>query len=101
MEEIINKIIELDNIGKLKISKIKEKQENIEIYINKQLEKEEEAIDSKFLYKKKNIQEKYDIMFNQKKAELDIERDKKIEELRKKYEVAKQQILGHFLEEII
>ena len=67
MENIINKIIELDASAKNKILKIKEKEDNIETYISEQIEKEKEVIDSRFLFKKKKIQEKYDEMFEKRK----------------------------------
>ena len=60
MDLILNKIIDLDNAAKSKISEIKEKEENIETYISQQIEKEKELIDSRFLYKRKKTQEKYE-----------------------------------------
>ena len=45
MEDIINKIIELDNNAKNKINAIKEKEENIESYVNEKLQIEKEKID--------------------------------------------------------
>ena len=71
MDLILNKIIDLDNAAKSKISEIKEKEENIETYISQQIEKEKELIDSRFLYKRKKTQEKYDEMLSQKTKELD------------------------------
>ena len=57
MDLILNKIIDLDNAAKSKISEIKEKEENIETYISQQIEKEKELIDSRFLYKIKKTKE--------------------------------------------
>ena len=42
MDLILNKIIDLDNAAKSKISEIKEKEENIETYISQKIEKEKE-----------------------------------------------------------
>ena len=52
MENILNKIIELDRQAKQKVSQAKEKEENIESYISKKIEEEKQAIDSKYLNKK-------------------------------------------------
>ena len=40
MDNILNKIIELDNTAKKRIMDIREKEENIETYISKEIEKQ-------------------------------------------------------------
>lgn len=101
METIINKIIELDDNAKSMVKIIKEKEENIETYIDEKLQIEKEKIDNKYLYKRKNIQEKYDIMFENKKIEIDEEKKRQINNLREKYEQAKKIILEKLLDSII
>lgn len=101
MENIINKIIELDNNAKSKIKVIKEKEKNIETYINETLQIEKEKIDNRFAYKRKNMQEKYNVKFEQKKIELDKQKQKQITNLQTKYEQAKQDILEELLNSII
>ena len=101
MDLILNKIIDLDNAAKSKISEIKEKEENIETYISQQIEKEKELIDSRFLYKRKKTQEKYDEMLSQKTKELDEEKNRQISMLREKYEQEKQKFIEKTLAEII
>lgn len=101
LETIINKIIELDDMAKSKIKGIKEKEENIETYINEKLQIEKEKIDNKFLYKKKNMQEKYEVMFEQQKAKLDEDKQRRINNLQNKYEQEKQNILKKLLNGII
>lgn len=71
MDGILNKIINLDNQAKNKIIQIKQKEENIETYISETIEKEKKEIDSRFLYKRKITQEKYDKMFEESKKKLD------------------------------
>ena len=101
MDLIINKIIDLDNAAKSKITSIREKEENIENYISEEIEKKKELIDSRYLYKRKNIQEKYNEMFEQKKKQLDEEKEKEINKLHEKYEQEKPKILKELLEGII
>lgn len=66
MDNILNKIIELDNSAKKKIMDIRKKEENIETYISEEIEKEKAKIDSKYLFKRKIMEEKYNDMFEQK-----------------------------------
>ena len=101
LENIINKIIELDEQAKRKIKTIKEKEENIEIYINEKLKIEKEKIDNKFLYKKRKIQKKYDLNFEQSKLKIDEYKKKQITELQKIYEQEKQDIMQKIVESII
>ena len=79
MDNILGKIIELDDFAKNKIKTIKEKEENIETYIGEQIEKEKEIIDNRFLYKRKKLQEKYDEMFEKEKERLNNEKQQIIE----------------------
>lgn len=101
MENIINKIIELDASVKNKILKIKEKEDNIETYISEQIEKEKEVIDSRFLFKKKKMQEKYDEMFEKRKTEIDNDKNEQIQQLKAKYEIEREKIINKVIEEII
>ena len=101
LEEIINKIINLDNKAKEKIKTIKEKEEKIESYINEQLQIEKDKIDGKFLYKKKNIQEKYDKLFEDRRQKLDQEKQNQIININQKYEQEKQKIIDQLLKSII
>ena len=101
MEDIINRIIELDEHAKRKIKAIKEKEENVEIYINEKLKKEKEKIDNKFSYKKRTIKEKYDSNFEQSKLRLDEYKKMEIMKLQKKYEQEKQDIVRRIVESII
>ena len=101
MDGILNKIINLDNQAKNKIIQIKQKEENIETYISETIEKEKNEIDSRFLYKRKITQKKYDKMFEESKKKLDEEKDKQINKIREKYEQEKQQIIEKMLSEIV
>lgn len=101
MDNILNKIIELDNTAKKRIMDIREKEENIETYISEEIEQEKAKIDSKYLFKRKKMQEKYDEMFEQKKQELDSEKEKQISLIKEKYEQEKGKILETVLNNII
>ena len=100
MDGILNKIINLDNQAKNKIIQIKQKEENIETYISETIEKEKKEIDSRFLYKRKITQEKYDKIKKVLDARV-IEKDKQINKIREKYEQEKQQIIEKMLSEIV
>ena len=101
MDGILNKIINLDNQAKNKIIQIKQKEENIETYISETIEKEKKEIDSRFLYKRKVTQEKYDKMFEESKKRLDEEKEKQINKIREKSEQEKHQIIEKMLNEIV
>lgn len=101
LENIINKLIELDNMAKLKINGIKEKEENIETYISERIEREQKIIDSQFAYKKKNLQEKYDMRLKEEIAKIDEKKELKIRELQNRYAQEKEKILNDLLKEII
>lgn len=101
LENIINKMIELDDNAKAKIREIKEKEENIETYISERLEKEKEQIDTRFAFRKKNLQEKYDVMLEEEKMKLEEKKKEKIKNLQEKYEQEKDKILEELLREIV
>ena len=67
MEELINQIVELDNHAKEKIRSIKDKEDNIETYISETLEKEKKKLDSRYVFMKKNAEERFNNKFAQEK----------------------------------
>lgn len=101
LEEIINKIIELDNNAKRKIIEVKNKEDNIENYINERLIKEKEKADSQYAFKKKKFQEKYDFMYEQKIGLLEEKKEKKISELQEKYKLNQKATIENLLKNII
>ena len=58
-------------------------------------------IDSRFLFKKKKIQEKYDEMFEKRKTEIDNDKNEQIQQLKAKYEIERKKIINKVIEEII
>ena len=70
-------------------------------FLSEEIEKEKAKIDSKYLFKRKKMQEKYDEMFEQKKQELDSEKEKQISLIKEKYEQEKGKILETVLNNII
>ena len=101
MEDVINKIIELDECARKKIKIIEEKENNIETYINEKLKVEKEKIDNIIAYKKKNRQEKYEQEFTKRKELIDEYKQKQIIELQNKYEKEKQEIVKKIVNNII
>ena len=70
LEELINQIVELDNHAKEKIRSIKDKEDNIETYISETLEKEKKKLDSRYVFMKKNAEERFNNKFAQEKERL-------------------------------
>lgn len=101
MEEIIKQIINLDRNAVLKVKNIKEKEDNIEIYVNEKLKIERQKIDNRYLYKRKKIQEKYDLLFEKNKIELNQKKEDQIKKIDEKYILEKESIVNNVLEKIL
>ena len=101
MEELINQIVELDNHAKEKIRSIKDKEDNIETYISETLEKEKKKLDSRFVFMKKNAEERFNNKFAQEKERLDKSKTEELEKLRQKYSKQKDTILRNLVDSII
>ena len=87
LEEIIKKLIEFDENAKNKIISIKQKEDNIEEEISLRLKEEKEKIDNKFVFKKNNLREKYDRIYQENCERIDKEKQKQIEIIKQKFEI--------------
>lgn len=101
MEDVIKKIIEIDNYAKNKIKDIQKKQENIEGLIEKKLIEEKNKIDNRYAYKRKKIQEKYDQLFEIERNKLEENKQKQITKLQEVYKNDKSKILNKLINSII
>ncbi len=87
LEEIIKKLIEFDENAKNKIISIQQKEDNIEEEISSRLKEEKEKIDNKFVFKKNNLREKYDRIYQENCERIDKEKQKQIEIIKQKFEI--------------
>ena len=87
LEEIIKKLIEFDENAKNRIISIQQKEDNIEEEISSRLKEEKEKIDNKFVFKKNNLREKYDRIYQENCERIDKEKQKQIEIIKQKFEI--------------
>ena len=100
-EELINKLINLDNEAKHELKEIEEKEENIEYYINQKLTTEKAKIDNMYFFKKKNLQDGYDKKWEKEKQVLDEKKGQALGRLRERYNEEKEKIITDILAEIM
>lgn len=100
-EDLINKLINLDNEAKHELKEIEEKEENIEYYINQKLTTEKAKIDNMYVFKKKNLQDSYDKKWEKEKQVLDEKKEQALSRLREKYNEEKENIITDILGEIM
>ena len=101
LEEIIKRLIEFDEDAKNKIIGIKQKEDNWEEEINARLKAEKERIDDQFVFKKKILKEKYDMIYQENCEKIDIEKGKQIELLKQKYEAEGDSLVEQIVNRII
>jgi len=101
LEEIIKKLIEFDENAKNKIISIQQKEDNIEEEISSRLKEEKEKIDNKFVFKKNNLREKYDRIYQENCERIDKEKQKQIEIIKQKFEIDGDSFVEQILNNII
>ena len=101
LEEIIKKLIEFDENAKNRIISIQQKEDNIEEEISSRLKEEKEKIDNKFVFKKNNLREKYDRIYQENCERIDKEKRKQIEIIKQKFEIDGDSFVEQILNNII
>lgn len=101
MEDIIDRIVFLDNNAKAKVNDIKLKSENIENIITRNLEKEKSRIDNEYAFKKNKLQEKYDLLFKKRKEDIDKFKNSEINRLQELYLNKKDKDINDLLNSIM
>jgi formate dehydrogenase maturation protein FdhE len=101
MEEILNKIIEIDNKAKAIVYDEKEKKNNIEEFIESEFNTKKTVLDLEFKDSINKEKEKYDKLLQEKKIESDNLLRSQIEELEKKYRESEEEIIKNILSSII
>lgn len=97
MEEIFNKIIEIDNNAKAITNLEKEKKQNIEEYIENQFGIKKVVLDMEFKDNIENEKKKYDNIFQEKKNEIDNKIKQEIEETEKIYKEKENEIIENII----
>lgn len=101
MEEIINKLIDIDNMSKGIINKVEEKNLKIDELVENEIDKQKSAIDSSINMKLRIKKEELDKKFQEVKSNLDIETNKKIEQINQEYQNVKQEKVEKIVNNII
>lgn len=100
MEEIFNKIIEIDNNAKSITNMEKEKKLNIEEYIESEFGIKKVVLDMEFKDEIELQKRKYDEMFQEKKQEIDEKTKKEIEDVQTIYREKENEIIENIISNI-
>lgn len=100
MEEIFNKIIEIDNNAKSITNMEKEKKLNIEEYIESEFGIKKVVLDMEFKDEIELQKRKYDEMFQEKKQEIDEKTKKEIEDVQNIYREKENEIIENIISNI-
>lgn len=100
MEEIFNKIIEIDNNAKSITNMEKEKKLNIEEYIESEFGIKKVVLDMEFKDEIELQKRKYEEMFQEKKQEIDEKTKKEIEDVQNIYREKENEIIENIISNI-
>ncbi len=100
MEEIINKIVAIDNQAKSIWNIQKQKEKNMEEQIEREFQGKKIEIDK--IYQKEITKEnqKYEIMLQRKKEEIDISIQEKLQEIEKHYHEQEETIIQQMIDKM-
>ena len=100
MEEIIKKIIEIDNKAKAISAEEKNRNANIEEFIEDEYIKEKKLLDKQYEEEIKKQVQKYEAIFDEKKIEIDNEISKKIFQINERFKMDKEMIIKQIVSDI-
>ena len=101
LEEVIKKLIEIDEKAKNKINTIKQKEDNIEEEIGAKLKAEKEKIDGQYVLKRKSLKDKFDKIYQDNCDRINAEKEGQISLLRQKYDADGEGIVDKIVHSII
>lgn len=101
MEEIINKLLGIDNKAKSVISEYESKMSNLDYYISEEISKRKKEIDSKYKFRIDFEKNEYNRKLKEKKSIMQEIKDKGIEELRTQYQKEKENLTKELVNSII
>lgn len=100
MEEIFNKIIEIDEKSKQIVKSEKDKKQNIDEFIESEFNTKKVVLDMEFKEKIETEKSNYVEMFIQKKQEIDAQVKKQIEEVEKDYKNKENEIIRKIVDSV-
>lgn len=101
MEEILNNLIEIDNECKRSLNELKEKQENIEYLVNDELSIRKDEIKGKYKFKMDMRKNEQDMRLSKMVKNIEMEKIKKIEQIKRAYEDDKENMIKQIVNSII
>ena len=93
MQEIINKIIEIDNNAKSIIKQEKEKRDNFEDFVNSQFNTKKASLDLEYKDEINKKRQEYDNLFAQKKQSIENSVKEEISNIEKNYREIEEKII--------
>lgn len=100
MEELINKIIEIDNNAKSIIKEEKDKKDNFEEFIDSEFNTKKAVLDLQFKDEINKQKEKYNILFEENKVEIENNTNQEIITIKKNYSELEENIISDLIEKI-
>ncbi len=101
MEEIINKIIDIDNNSKRIVEQELKKKNNIDDYIESEFNNEKIIIDIQYKKEIIKVQEKYKNMFEEKKNQIKDSINEEIKNIEKKYSEVEDKLVNDIVAKVI
>ena len=100
MEEIFNKIIEIDEKAKGIVNIEKEKKINLEEHIESEFGIKKVVLDMEFKDEVENQKKKYNEKFQESKEQIDDNVQKEMEELKNIYSIKENEIIRNIIDDI-
>ncbi len=100
MEDILKKIIQIDNNAKDIVKEEKKKQSNIEEFIENEFQMKKIILDLEYKDEIKKQKEKYEKMFEEKKKQIDNKVENKINNLEIEYKEKENKIISEIINSI-
>ena len=101
MEEIINKLLEIDSKAKSVINEYQDKKNNLDLFVSEEIAKRKKEIDQKYNFRIDFQKKEYDRKLEYKKQAMNDIKDKGIIELQAQYEMEKIRLTQEIFEMII
>lgn len=101
MEEIINKLLDIDNKAKSIMFEYQEKKNNLDVYISEEIAKRKKEIDSQYKFRIDFHKNEYIRKLNEKKNIMNEIKDNGISELKESYNIEKTRLANDIVNMII
>ncbi len=101
MEEIINKLLEIDNHAKSIILEYQEKKNNLDLYVSEEIAKRKREIDATYDFKIDFRKKEYKRLLEEKKLAMEEIKQNGILELQAKFQMEKDRLVNEIFKSII